>query len=431
MTSALDAFTTPFALSVLTATKGNVSKRLIPDAYGRPVSAPAHSLGIAAGRIEHVRVAGLDGLHVLLTRIQHNQALVHGIPHGSRPGDVLTLVLAEKYTGTPGTIARTLDCIDYPPGVRLLMFDHDPDPAAPEGVTSAKDLVARLAGIWPALADAGWLATTSTSSAIRDKQTGGWLRPPEGMHLYVLTMGDVARFREILKVRLWLAGYGFCKLATPNAQTGVAAVLERAMVDLTVFSPERLDYVAGALIDPHAPFSQDRPAPELCPGSVLDLDALPDVTPGERAAYARLVAEAHDRLAPARRAKVRAHVTTTTPALPEAEVEQEITTRLDRAERGELGPGHLLYFSNGTILTAGELVEAQVLDGRRLADPQEPNYRQGGDAVFHWRHRDWRIVSWAHGVKKVYKLSKDWHTLARPWTGTLATIPAQEVPSWR
>jgi hypothetical protein len=431
MSLVLDAVTAPFSLSVLTATKGNASKRLIPDAYGRPVSAPAHSLGIAAGRIEHVCVAGLDGLRALLTRIQHTQALIHGIPKGSCPGDVLTLALADHYTGAPGTVARTLACFEYPPGARLIMFDYDPDPASPEGITSAGALLARLARIWPALADVGCLATTSTSSALRDKQTGGWLRPPDGMHVYVLTTGDVARFREILKVRLWLAGYGFCKLATPNAQTGVAAVLERAIVDLTVFSPERLDYVAGALIDPHAPFSQDRPAPELRPGSILDLDALPDVTPEERAAYARRVAEAHDRLAPARRAKVRTHITTTTPTRPEAEVEREITTRLARAARRELVADHVVHFSNGITLTVGELAKAQVLDGKRLADPQEPTYRQGADAVFHWRQGDWRIVSWAHGVMQVYTLAHPHPSHARSRLGRLRPLRHTLPSLWR
>jgi hypothetical protein len=398
----LDALTTPFSLSVLTATKGNPSKRLVPDANGKPIRDLAYALGIAAGRVEHVRVAGLDGLRGLLTRIQPNQALVHGIPKGSHPGDVLRLVLAEQYIGTSGTVARTLDCFDYPPGVRLLMFDYDPDPAAPEGIASAGALLTRLTGLWPALANVGWLATTSTSSAIRDKQTGAWLRPPEGMHVYVLTTGNVARLREWLTVKLWVAGYGFCKLATPNAQTGVAAVLERAMVDLMVFSPERLDFVAGACIAKRAPFYQDRPAPELHPGIVCDLDTLPDVAPEERMAYAWLVAEAHNRLVPERRAKIHRHITTATPSLPAPEVEREITTRLARAARGELEPGHLLYFDNGTTLRAGELAHATVLDGKRLADPCEPSYGRG-HAVFHWCGGDWRIVSWAHGLRKIYR----------------------------
>ena len=155
----------------------------------------------------------------------------------------------------------------------------------------AEDLLRRMASVLPAFTDVGWLATSSTSSAIRRKDDQSWLKPPDGWHVYLVATGDVERFRDLLKVRLWLAGHGFCKLATQNQQTGVCAILERALVDLTVFSPERLDYVAGALISTGAPFYQDRPAPALHPGCVLDLDAFPDVTDEERSQYATLVAE--------------------------------------------------------------------------------------------------------------------------------------------
>jgi hypothetical protein len=398
-----NALTVPVSLSILTATQGHASKRLIPDAQGAPIRDPAHSLGISAGRLAHVQVAGLTGFAALLQQVTQHQALVHGIPKGSRPGDAYTLLTAKRYAGAPGTIARTLDCLAYPPEVFLMMFDYDPDPAAPETIGSAVELMTRLITVCPPLADVGWLATTSTRSAIRDKQTEAWLRPPDGMHVYVLATGDVAHWRDWLKVHLWLAGYGFCKLATPNSQTGVAAVLERAVVDLMVFSPERLDYVAGALMPEDAPFYQDRPAPVLHAGGVLDLDALPSVTPEERQPYAVLLAAAKEQLVPERRALVRTAVTTAQPRLPAPEVEHEVTARLDLAARGELKPEHRLYFDNGTVVTAGTLVQATPLDAQRLADPQEPTYGQG-HAVFHYREGDWRIVSWAHGVKRVYQL---------------------------
>lgn len=407
MTLALDALTAPFSLSLLTATKGSASKRLVPDVHHRPIRDPEHRLGISAGRVEHVQVAGLTGLAALLQRVSTKQALVHGIPIGSAPGEVFKLVVAEQFTGTPGTIARTKACIQYPPGPHLLMLDRDPEPeAAP--LANAEELMRCMTGVLPAFAEVGWLATSSTSSAIREKQSGDWLTPPDGWHIYLLATGDVARFGDLLKVRLWLTGYGFCKLATQNTQTGVCAILERALVDLMVFSPERLDYVAGALIDKRAPFYQDRPAPELHAGCVLDLDAFPDVTDEERAQYATLVAEAKEPLAPERRARVRTHITTATPTLPETEVEQEITARLTHAERGELAPAHTVYFVNGVSITAAALSgpEGKKLDGKRLADPQEPTYRQGEDAVFHWRRGDWRMVSWAHGIQITYQLAQ-------------------------
>jgi hypothetical protein len=283
-----DALTTPFSLSVLTTSKGNASKRLVPDAHGKPTRDPAHHLGISAGRLAHVQVAGLAGLADLLQHVSPTQALVHGIPIGSTPGDAFTLVVAKKFTGAPGTIARTKACIQYPAGPHLLMLDRDPEPEA-KPIANAEDLLRAMAGVLPPFADIGWLAISSTSSAIRCKQTGDWLKPPEGWHIDFVATGDVARFADILKVRLWLAGYGFVKLATENKQTGVCAILERALVDLTVFSAERLIYCAGALIDKSAPFFQDRPVPALHAGSVLDLDALPDVTDEECTQYIALV----------------------------------------------------------------------------------------------------------------------------------------------
>jgi hypothetical protein len=219
------------------------------------------------------------------------------------------------------------------------------------------------------------------------------------------------------------------------------------MVDLMVFSPERLDYVAGALIAKSAPFYQDRPAPELHPGCVLDLDAFPHVTDKERAEYAALVAEAKEQLTPERRARVREVVKAAqtgdvhrSPGEADAAIEQEVTARLALAERGALTPEHRVYFVNGGSLTAAALSgpEGKKLDGARLADPQEPTYRQGEDAVFHWRGGDWRIVSWAHGAKRVYQREQDrlawrathWHTRARAWTGQLQTIAAEEIAPW-
>lgn len=402
MTDPLDAMTTPFSLSLLTATRGNTSKRLIPDVSGRPIKDPAHNLSISAGRIEHVQVLGLTGLCDLLQGITHKQALVHGIPKESQPGDIFSLVTHKHYTRDAGTMARTLDCIDYPPGCHLLMFDYDPDPDAARPVESAADLMQQLSAVWPAFTRTGWVATVSTSSAIRDKTTRQWLTPPHGFHLYLLVTGDVARFKALARVRLWLAGTGWCKLTTPNRHTGVAAVLERCLVDLSVLSPERLDYVAGALISPNAPFYQDRPRPTVHPGQVIDLDTLPDVSREEQHKAAQLIAEAKARIAPERHRLVHDHIRQYNPALPDVEVTAEVTARIAQAERGKLPADFSLYFHRrATILRVRDLTAS--LDGCRLADPLEPTYRDGTDAIFHWNSGNWRVVSWAHGMVKRYR----------------------------
>jgi hypothetical protein len=334
-----DALTTPFSLSVLTVAKGKgyASKSIIAGANGHPIKGH-DSLAISGGLLEHVQLAGLQGLQELLVAIQPNQALVHGIVKGSQPGDVRPVVTTDRLkqarpgTLAPGTIARSLEYIAYPADLFLLMLDRDDNFEDPTKLSTAAELFALLAPIVPGITDAGAVVTRSTSSAIRDKHTQEWLIPPSGFHAYLLARGNLQRFVEGLTIRLWNAGYGYCKLATPNSQTGVPAVLTRVVVDLAVFSPERLDYVAGARIAKTAPFYQDRGEPELRTGGLLNLDALPDVTPEERQHYTALVAAAKAALAPQRFQQVKEVVAAQEPTLADAQVEVLVHQRLQHQE---------------------------------------------------------------------------------------------------
>ena len=109
----LDALTTPFSLSLLTAARGNASKRLVPDAHGKPMRDPAHRLGISTGRVEHVHVAGLPGLVDLLEHVSRKQALVHGIPIGSAPCEAFQLVVCS--TSMPSLMSLTTNAPSTPP----------------------------------------------------------------------------------------------------------------------------------------------------------------------------------------------------------------------------------------------------------------------------------------------------------------------------
>jgi predicted P-loop ATPase len=402
-----EATTTPFSLSVLTVTKGHASKRLLVGAHGQPIKGH-RSLAISAGVLEHVEVAGLAGLKALLMGIRPNQALVHGVVKGSRPTQtapvVTTEALKQAQPGTfaPETIARSLEHIAYPDGCFLLMFDRDNNPEDPTQVPTAEALFALLTPLLPGLDTAGRLVTTSTSSGIKSKATGEWLLPPTGSHTYLLARGNLARFVDLLKVRLWNADYGYCMLATPNRQTGVASVLTRAVVDLSVFSPERLDYVAGAKIDPRAPFYQDRGDPQLIAGTLFDLDALPAVTPAEQQEYQTRLAAAKAQIAPTRFRMVQDAITAATPTLTPPEVEALAHQRLEQHEGGALPPDYVLHFFHRRKAVAVHELSADY-NGLRLADPHEPDYREGTDAIFHWRGGDWLINSFAHGSLRTYQ----------------------------
>ena len=404
----VDASTAPVSLSVLTVKRGAASKRLLVGAHGQPIK-DTSSLAITAGLLEHVQIEGLQGLQALLTGILPTQALVHGVVTGSQPGHVARLITTERLkraspgTFPPETIARSLEFLSYPAERFVLYFDRDVDPADPtHAIRTADELIALLTPLLPGLDAAGRLSTTSTTSAIRSKATHDWLIPPTGFHLYLIAQGNLSRFVELLKIRLWNAGYGYCRLASPNKQTGVAALLERAAVDLAVFSPERLDYVAGARIDKSAPFFQDREPPLIREGTVFNLDALPDVTPEERQAYEARLAAAKATLAPERHAQVAATIHTQQPDLPDAAVEGLVSERLQHHEDGLLLPDFLLYFFHRSKAVAVHELSKDY-DGLRLADPAEPDYREGTDAIFHWHNGHWLINSFAHGQRPTYR----------------------------
>src|SRR5262245_26231337 len=147
------ALTMPVDLSVVTVTPGQgyATKRLVPDAEGRPSTDKARGLWIAGGRVQRVQVPGLSGLRDLLAGISKRQALVHGVPHDSTPGEVFTLLTSTRYSGVPHTVARTLERFRYPAPRAVMMFDVDPEPGSVVQVTTAAALMAHLAGLWPVM----------------------------------------------------------------------------------------------------------------------------------------------------------------------------------------------------------------------------------------------------------------------------------------
>ena len=384
--------------SILTATKGSTQKRLIPGPDGRPVKDLNHDLGIYAGHVEPCAVDSLTAFAAAIGGLKANQAITLGVTGSTVPQVLVTKRkrAAMTYRGDR-IVARSLEYFSWADGYFALLLDHDPEPGHPD--LTADQLWARFSGIMPEFATAGRVVTVSSSSAIYDKVTGKCLKPASGHHTFIIVRGDVERFKTTLKARCWLHGEAFFKLGNPNAQTGVEAVLERFIVDLAVFSPERLVYEAGAEIDPSATFEQRRPAPQVFNGDYIDLDAIPDLTPAEQALAAANRQQALDAIRPQQVASVAAHVAQERPDLTQAGAYAIARQRVRECDRGELLPGHTLYLAGGSTITAGDIGPEH--HGLKLQDPQEPDYRGGAiNSIIYFNDRGgWRIHSQAHGGK--------------------------------
>ena len=105
------------------------------------------------------------------------------------------------------------------------------------------------------LQDVAWLrcdlvwAPSASSNIYRQdgrtlykEKTGRELAGVTGQRVYigVQDASDIPRLGEILYKRSWLHGYGRIEVG------GAGQLLERGLWDASVFSPERLDFVAGA-----------------------------------------------------------------------------------------------------------------------------------------------------------------------------------------
>ena len=120
------------------------------------------------------------------------------------------------------------------------MLDGDSPPGKPP--LSKDEWLTCLYEACPDLAKVARLWRASTTSYIYDK-SGNELRGLTGQRLYVGVVdgADIPRAGEVLFKRLWLKGHGRIEISKSGA------FLKRAPVDAAVFSPERLDFVAGAV----------------------------------------------------------------------------------------------------------------------------------------------------------------------------------------
>jgi hypothetical protein len=162
-------------------------------------------------------------------------------------------------------------------GPSLVMFDYDYDENAPIHLNSPTEFIEALTKVLPEFDQISYVRTYSTSSAVYDIETNECLRPAEGFHIYMVIAdgSDLEAFGARLNKRLWLMGLGHIKLSKS------LAMLKRTLVDVAVFSPERLIFEAGAVLADG--LEQRLPKPEFVSKQMdmLDTKKLKALTPTE------------------------------------------------------------------------------------------------------------------------------------------------------
>ncbi len=412
--AAIEALTSRLVqFSVVTKSNGPLTKIMRLDPVTGMVIKDGSECRMAEGTLNTLSISSLQKFADGLRKMKSNHALVHGISDYPvteiTTSGKLDAAQAGRPAGALPLIARTKEFIHYPDGPALLMFDHDKarDNAVADDALARKtfcpdEVVELIAEVMPEILQAGWVSTPSTSACIYDKDGNELRGEGSGSHIYFFVENgrDIPRFLEVLGKRLFLIGYGRVEIS----RSGV--LLARTLVDLSVGSPERLDFAAGAVCQNG--LAQKLPAPIVKEGIYLNTALLPDLTPEEEIAYQGT----KDRLAELAgppQAIIR-----------EQYIDQEATklstknkisidearTIIEARQNHTLADNDLLYFAHqkgNAVSVADVLNNPDSYDGKPLADPLEPEYDGGSltKSKFYWNDGKGPIIrSHAHGLTK-------------------------------
>ena len=358
---------TPFDPEVtftrLTRTDGGLlTKTIRPDGRGGIVKTPAAAM--TAGTAETVALP-FSEFGPFLRSLKPEQALAHGVCGRDRTN----IVSAAKFTGQPNTVTRSKEYFHYPDGWGVAMLDHDPAPG--RDALSPAQLFDAVTAVWPAFADLPKVVTGSTSAYIFDATGKQLTGRGSGFHAYYAcrpasALPDLA---EILFKRLWLTRHGYIAISAAGS------MLVRTVFDKAVFSPERIDFSAGAhCID----CAQRLPAPDYHPGRLQEDAEVPlprPLTLAEEAAFKALVEVAKEQTRPEAEKVRGARMKQEVEILRQVRgIDPEAAAAIVKARHdGHLEADDFIQFQDGRKPTVAEILASpDQYHGQPCADPLEP-----------------------------------------------------------
>jgi hypothetical protein len=372
---------------------------------GKPVKESGGNMSEGFYTVE--QVGSLQDFANLIDSLESNQALCYGIPE--KPAGRMMSKMAYKKAGCPNdACTRSKADMQYDSGPGVFFIDYDP----PEGTKSLNhtQIWDSICVACPSLKDVGYVTIPSSSSFIKNNDTGEQITSLSGQRIYffVKSAVEIRRAGDDFIKRLWLAGFGHGEVSKSGAK------LKRTLVDGSVWQPNKLDFAAGA--ECVEPLFQDRGMPVVVPGRYANLSSdIPELTSEELKRHDEIVSDEMEAIEPQAKAireayylergKIEAGPTAT----PE-HIEKCVATVRRACEGGTIG-GDL------TIITVqdGKEVPIKVLEllmdkekwhGVDCLDPIEPEYR--GRMVVgkvYLLNGSPRLYTFAHGGR-TYKLVK-------------------------
>lgn len=352
---------------------------------------------MSRGKVEIKTIERITDFAVDLLALQKNQALCYGIPLNMQPGQTRTLVSEKNKVGD--AISRTTKDFAWDDGPGVFFLDHDDDLTDIQFMMAVSAAVPQLGQV-----DSIWWPSSSSHIFHNENDTTGL----KGQRLYFLVnkATDIPRIGKILHRRLWLAGLG--KIVISRA----GSLLERSVVDATVWQCNRLDFAAGAYCK--KPLEQRRGEPVFFAGGspMINTSEIVDLTEAEEDAYNKLVMVAKAELKP-RALEVQAqHIEERLAAVPESD-----RPRLREVYRNAYSSGMLSKSFQVTLFVDGiaEIVSVDRLLKNRekyhgcvTLDPIEPEYGNfHKTGIVYLKDDTPNLYSLAHGGKTYYLIDKE------------------------
>jgi hypothetical protein len=366
---------------------------------------------MANGFARRVKIDTMQVLADLINTFTASEAYALGRLTDGLP-DRVRVVRRDKLNGAgdPFVIARTKDYVVFKegePGFDLLDVDCKGMPETVERLLNeCGGVLGALCRVLPALKTVARVERASTSSGLRNRDTGETIPGSGGLHIVipVLDAADIPRFLSDLHDRLWLAGFGW------GIVSAAGSFLERSLIDKSVGSPERLIFEGPPIIEP--PLEQEGRNAVAHDGFVLDTRLCPPLTNGEKARVLELKDTEKHRLAPqlkaAREAWSAEYIKRLTAS---GKTKAEARALIDRwIDRQELSGAFPLPFDDQKIAgttVADVLAAPDKYINETLSDPFEgPAYGRGKAIIFQHRNGSLFINSFAHGGIK-YELKDE------------------------
>lgn len=394
-----------FSLSIITAQKPKqISKGFRLD-DGKLIKTAGGAL--VSGSIETRTFSSLDDFSEILQELTPEQALVYGTPRKSA-----TSIVTRKMAATMGhdihATTRTNDDFAWPAGGGVLMLDYDaPNDSNP---LSRDELLNAVRAAAHGLNDVKMLWFPSASSCIYEGETEH--RGICGQRIYVLVKdaSDIPRAGKALSDRLWLAGFGHIAVSASGA------LLERTIVDTSVWQPSRLDFAGGASCE--TGLEQRRGVPFITDGTcdaINSLAAIPEINPQDHTRVTALKANAKqakridaDRV---RETWIETRIAEMVGQRPDHDDYKRAYAVASRAlDLGVLGGDFVIHVEKDakiTTLTVGEALDnPNRWHGAHTLDPVEPDYdgRRRVGRLFLLQARP-VLHSFAHGGR-AYRLHR-------------------------